>query len=320
MRATGFLVLGLAVEVTLLVWLTPAGLYTRVMSEIIWLGSILGTVGLGQTIIHQLTVKALSINHQNQAIKSIFPLKRKVRLHTNWINPLFGRWITPLVFVLLLVYGCFSLVNRSVFELSNGSGSFCEKSTETIKLGDKVQSHTVDGFRTNNMCWATGVHLKKHTAYRIIMRAPNNDWSDASIHTDPGGFSSTNALMLAATPLKRWWGENWFTPIARIDKRGGEEYALRPCIYWAPPQDQGDQALDSQEQGKNGKKNNKRLELVSEFTTEGDGELFLFVNDAVLGWPLPSSYFYKNNHGTASVTIERIRGDDQSPYHSYCPR
>jgi hypothetical protein len=36
-----------------------------------------------------------------------------------------------------------------------------------------------------------------------------------------------------------------------------------------------------------------------------DGELFIFVNDAVLGVPGLEGVFYSNNVGTADVTITR---------------
>ena len=36
-----------------------------------------------------------------------------------------------------------------------------------------------------------------------------------------------------------------------------------------------------------------------------DGELFLFVNDAVLGVPGLIDVFYRNNVGTADVTVTR---------------
>lgn len=44
--------------------------------------------------------------------------------------------------------------------------------------------------------------------------------------------------------------------------------------------------------------------LVAEFSTKHDGELFLYVNDAVLAVPPLQGYFYRNNHGTAKVEIE----------------
>jgi hypothetical protein len=44
--------------------------------------------------------------------------------------------------------------------------------------------------------------------------------------------------------------------------------------------------------------------LISDITADATGELFLYVNDAVLiGRP---NMFYRNNSGTAKVTVSRI--------------
>jgi hypothetical protein len=37
------------------------------------------------------------------------------------------------------------------------------------------------------------------------------------------------------------------------------------------------------------------------------GELFVFVNDAVIGLPRAWNYFYRNNSGEATVVIRKIR-------------
>ena len=48
-------------------------------------------------------------------------------------------------------------------------------------------------------------------------------------------------------------------------------------------------------------------EFVSQFTAPASGELFLYVNDAILAFPfLPAmSCFYNNNSGAAQVTVKR---------------
>jgi hypothetical protein len=45
--------------------------------------------------------------------------------------------------------------------------------------------------------------------------------------------------------------------------------------------------------------------LVAEIAAKSTGELFLYVNDAVLMVPNRANLFYKNNTGTATVTLER---------------
>ena len=45
-----------------------------------------------------------------------------------------------------------------------------------------------------------------------------------------------------------------------------------------------------------------------EFTPSFTGQMFLFVNDALLPGPWLKS-LYKNNHGTALVTVQAIEPD-----------
>jgi len=66
--------------------------------------------------------------------------------------------------------------------------------------------------------------------------------------------------------------------VARIGGKGGEESFLDP--------DRTDKLLI-----------NERI------TATRDGELFLFVNDAVLGIPGLYGVFYRNNRGTTKVTV-----------------
>jgi uncharacterized protein (DUF2235 family) len=50
-----------------------------------------------------------------------------------------------------------------------------------------------------------------------------------------------------------------------------------------------------------------RKTFVTEFIARDTGELFLFVNDAAhIAWPGRAQIFYRNNTGTATVTIERL--------------
>jgi hypothetical protein len=42
------------------------------------------------------------------------------------------------------------------------------------------------------------------------------------------------------------------------------------------------------------------------FTADRGGELFLYVNDAVIGLPWVSDAYYKNNKGSAKVTVRLL--------------
>lgn len=47
--------------------------------------------------------------------------------------------------------------------------------------------------------------------------------------------------------------------------------------------------------------------FVSQFVAPAEGELFLYVNDAIAAVPfIPIQCFYKNNGGKAKITIERV--------------
>ena len=53
--------------------------------------------------------------------------------------------------------------------------------------------------------------------------------------------------------------------------------------------------------------------LISDITANATGELFLYVNDAVLTLPNLTRIFYGNNSGTAKVTVARIMAEEIIP-------
>jgi hypothetical protein len=82
--------------------------------------------------------------------------------------------------------------------------------------------------------------------------------------------------MIIAVPLRRILLRPWFRIVARVGETGTDEYFLDP---------------DSNDI--------KSVEIP--FTSHRDGELYLYVNDAVL--PVYMDFFYRNNRGTATVTV-----------------
>ena len=53
--------------------------------------------------------------------------------------------------------------------------------------------------------------------------------------------------------------------------------------------------------------------LISDITAGATGELFIYVNDAVLGLPRWADLSYKNNSGQARITVTRILADAIEP-------
>lgn len=176
------------------------------------------------------------------------------------------------------------------------------------------------------MCWPSGLVLKEGQSNLITIETPGN-WFDRTIRADVAGFAPDNLRLVSATLLKRWWRENWFKPIAGIGDVGNDEYVLQPIDafenyqYPACPEI----ARETEDSGVRAKIRRDAAEklmrcaptpddrkvLVSEIKARTTGELFLYVNDAVLMWPGSTDLFVGNNTGTATVSVERVKS--QSP-------
>lgn len=220
-------------------------------------------------------------------------------------NRAIGNYCAPALFGVALLYLMAVAVNRIAFDVQGASGAFCES---RIAAGNKQRVGTLTAaaseFSTDKLCWSSGLRLEKNTRYRVTVDASKSNWFDRTIPADPHGIQEDSFVHAVATPLKRWIQAPWFAPIAHVGKKGNDEFALKPCTIQTPA---GPQADD-------------RKVLVAEFTTRSDGELYLFVNDAVLAFPGIADYFYRNNRGTASVKVEQVREGDPSQARYTCSR
>lgn len=227
-----------------------------------------------------------------------------------------GRKLVPCLLGVGLVALFLGSANRAAFELTNAAGYYCRPAPRPEAAG-KV-------FPIDNPCWASGYQLKRNHVYRLTLTDVDGDWFDRSTHADLGGFEGASWTHLSATLLKRWWRENWFTPIARIGRYGSEEYALHPLTPFAPVRYP---ALPEREQaalqggafarasdalarqwlaaGKIATPEGRR-KLVSYLTPQSDGELYLYVNDAVLMVPGVGLRLSDNNHGSAIVELAEV--------------
>jgi hypothetical protein len=233
--------------------------------------------------------------------------------------------IIPAGLLILCAIFVVFLSNRTAFDLFSTSGGYCHSALnqkeETIGSSPVV-------FLTKNMCHATGLSLIAGREYRISMEM-KNDWFDKGERTDVRGFAADSLLYYIASPLKRWWWENWFQPIARIGEVGNYEHVLRPgaplpvvefnvcrppaakkLSVWQAIMDIPKPAtmkfMQTQEDCEKEKGIRPSTLLISDITADVSGELFIYVNDAVLMWPGGTDVFYRNNSGTATVTVTRI--------------
>jgi len=210
------------------------------------------------------------------------------RLRTSkWYQAFFHgltRFVVPTLFAIAFYYCLFALLSR--VETSGADaifGAICTDSKAPAILTSKASF----SFETSNPCAASGYALQKGARYRVWIQVDNQaQWSDANIVTDLAGFSADKmtAPMYLALPFRRSISEPWFKPIARIGGRSNDSYVLEPSRPFT--------------------KVESRDRLYTEILARRDGELFLYVNDALVVWPW--LHYYGNNQGRATVTVERI--------------
>jgi hypothetical protein len=198
-----------------------------------------------------------------------------------------------------------------------------------------VKTGAITAFSTSSVCWDSGFHLLQGSTYEITMATPG-DWLDRTLGADVGGFPTAGFHHIVAFPLKRWWSEDWFKPIARIGESGNDEYVLNPVMPFSPfayrndgakhapttadpnpekcPDPAGD-ALEplSDDDAKCIKGGDptpdERKTLVARITAKSGGRLFLYVNDAMMPFTSDPAKFYRNNRGCAQVSVVELRSD-----------
>jgi len=111
----------------------------------------------------------------------------------------------------------------------------------------------------------------------------------SEIETDPQGFGFDRMRwqMALDLPIRRLVGSNWFATVVRIGNRGFGETVLSYERKDSPPC-QCPAATS----------------YTATFRARKSGELFVYVNDAVIGIPGYVDTFYKNNKGKADLILQ----------------
>jgi hypothetical protein len=182
----------------------------------------------------------------------------------------------PFIFAISVLLAGVFVLNRLVFEILNVGGFACQASADATKLA--IDEKRTVPFRTSDSCLPTKVMLEQGATYEIEIDRPEG-WMDAGIPvpTTDGFASNAQAApwyLALAVPMRREIGQNWFKPVAHVGEHARSEYVL-----------------------------GKKTQFV---VKNRPGELFLFVNDAIIGVPGFWDYFYGNNRGVASVVIRKI--------------
>jgi uncharacterized protein (DUF2235 family) len=236
------------------------------------------------------------------------------------------KWVfdgaVPIVFALLLVAAGLVVANRGLFDVVSASGYFCEGTRAGEARNVKNAELSTTDFKTDRVCWRSGLVLEAGQRYRITL-ITEGDWFDQIFRADVAGFSGETLWHVAATPLRRWWSEKWFRPIVRIGTIGNDEYVLKPADdfvehdYHSTCPGSGRVADGGGIRAKVSKDiaqgimacaptPDDRKEVVTEIKARTTGELFIFVNDAVLMLPKLTDVFYSNNSGAGRIVVKRM--------------
>jgi uncharacterized protein (DUF2235 family) len=207
-----------------------------------------------------------------------------------WFHESLKRRWAPALFAVLFVYIGFCLVSHVLYNIQDVAGFTCRETPlgDAEHLDNKGQQKTSE-FKTSELCHATGILLDDDGArYHIEVAAtsPAEPWRDAGIEVPYGGFYPAvqpnwyQRIRLGFfVPLRRELTQDWFRIVLRYGRVGGEEVFLDP-----DPDD---------------------YKIQATIKPTRKGELFIFVNDAVIGIPGLYNLFYRNNSGRAKLTVTR---------------
>jgi len=196
------------------------------------------------------------------------------------------RW-APAFFALMFLYLGLCLASHLAFNVQDVAGLTCTESpaSETTKLDNAGDHSEPIPFNTSDFCKPTKIIVERGARYTVEIKKVQS-WTDGGISVPLGGFSAADPpswyhriLLAMIVPLRRETTQDWFHVVLRYGSVGGEEDFIEP-----DPDD-------------------PRLEAP--IRPKRHGEVFVFVNDAVIGIPRLYDWFYRNNKGAATLTITR---------------
>jgi uncharacterized protein (DUF2235 family) len=202
------------------------------------------------------------------------------------------RKVAPFLFAVMFVYFGFAVFSHISFDILDVAGQTCldHAKDPTIPPPQPLavgETKTVT-FQISDLCTATGIMLATNGAHYYVMVVPSGPWDNGHFQIPVGGFSAKDPptwyqrlFLTLALPLRRELMQDWFRIGLRYGRVGGEEDFFEP--------DPTDPVIQDN------------------IHPTRSGEMFVFVNDAVLGIPGLYGWFYRNNGGSAQLTVKRTR-------------
>jgi hypothetical protein len=254
-----------------------------------------------------------------------------------WCFRMLNTYVVPTAVILLLAAVAAIGVARAIFTTQVGVGRICQipEGATAAAVTDMplyAQRRTIAGetklaeFNTADICWWTGFTVEKGRKYTIGIEIKDH-WFDRTVIASPYGFEAPDWKFTASVPFRRWVNAKWFAPVVKIDAVDTYEQVLRPINGASPDTEPRRATIDDSQLGTfeplTNLKNEAQLKranvdwntyqspqherFVAEFVADNDGDLFLYVNDAVNLFRLGGGYdrFYRNNSGTAAVWLQQ---------------
>ncbi|WP_137935043.1 T6SS phospholipase effector Tle1-like catalytic domain-containing protein [Mesorhizobium comanense] len=197
-------------------------------------------------------------------------------------------YVLPAVFLALSAGLLLFAANKVTFEVADSMGAFCADPALADTTGAERLTGTPYTMKTADICGDTGNWLQEGVRYQVTISI-TQPWKDGDrLCADTRGVPQSSVAHYLATLMKRWWAQPYFKPIARVGRFGNDEYVLDAVEPVIP----GDCT---------------NAKLTAEIKPKASGELYVYVNDAVLGLPGVYDFFYThNNQGTAEVSVKKV--------------
>jgi hypothetical protein len=202
------------------------------------------------------------------------------------------RHVLPFLLAAIMVWYGATLMSHFFFNVADSMGAFCNGTppAQLVAVDKGVVAQDAKDFDTSSICAPTGLTVRQGFKYELLitMMTP---WNDDARQVTPVGYRTSTIESrerwrgYATIFLRRILFRPWFRLIARVGETGVDEYFLDP----APVPDTNPQVYKAK------------------FTAQRSGEIFLYVNDTVIGLPWLSDRYYKGNKGTAKVTVRLMQ-------------
>lgn len=219
-------------------------------------------------------------------------------------NPL--RYLIECLAGIIFLIVILSLASRATFVALDFTGFICPayspaKLTKLNVSKDKKLSKIVK-IDTLKACGATGIMMEKNTKYNIHI-AITKPWTDDTLKADTRGLVKEPPFKLKIfTVFRRHLFHDWYQPILRIHNRFLDLYPLDHTFEADPKL----VAIQKTQQKTDDCANNTGSTLCTTITTRRDGQLYFYVNDALIFTPDFPVEFYSNNKGEAKITVTRL--------------